>query len=71
MGIGDTIRNKTEEIGGKVKQAMGDATDNPKLQAEGAAEQAGAKVKQAGEAVKNGVQDAGEAAQAAWSKATN
>ncbi|MCW3158726.1 CsbD family protein [Micropruina sonneratiae] len=71
MGIGDKIQNKAEEIGGKVKEAVGDATDNERLQAEGAADQAGAKAKQAGESVKDGVKDAGEDAKAAWNKATN
>lgn len=71
MGIGDKIQNKAEEVGGKIKESVGDATDNESLQAEGAADQAGAKTKQAGEAVKDGVKDAGEDARAAFNKATN
>lgn len=71
MGIGDKIQNKAEEFGGKAKEAVGDATDNERLQAEGAADQASAKAKQAGEAVKDGVKDAGEDAKASWNKATN
>ncbi|MFT4294544.1 MAG: CsbD family protein [Micropruina sp.] len=71
MGIGDKIQNKAEEVGGKIKEAVGDATDNERLQAEGAADQASAKAKQAGEAVKDGVKDAAEDAKAAWNKATN
>ena len=71
MGIGDKIANKAQEVAGKVKEGIGDATDNERLQAEGAAEQASAKAKQAGEAVKDGVKDAGEDAKAAWNKATN
>lgn len=71
MGIGDKIKNKAEEVGGKLKEAVGDATGNERLQAEGAADQAGAKAKQAGEAVKDGVKDATEDAKAAWNKATN
>ena len=71
MGVGDKISNKAEELGGKAKAAFGDATDNERLQAEGEADQASAKAKQAGEAVKDGVKDAGEDAKAAWNKATN
>ena len=71
MGIGDKVGNKAEELGGKAKEAVGDVTDNERLQAEGAADQASAKTKQAGEAVKDGVKDAGEDAKASWNKATN
>jgi uncharacterized protein YjbJ (UPF0337 family) len=35
MGIGDKAKNKAEELSGKAKAAMGDATDNPDLEAEG------------------------------------
>lgn len=71
MGIGDKIKNKAEEFGGKAKESVGDATDNERLQAEGASDQASAKAKQAGEAVKDGVSDAAEDTKAAWNKATN
>ncbi len=69
MGIGDKIQNKAQEVGGKVKEAVGDATDNERLQAEGVADQAGAKAKQAGEAVKDGVKDAADKAGDAADKA--
>ena len=69
MGIGDKIQNKAEEVGGKIKEAVGDAPDNERLQAEGAADQASAKAKQAGEAVKDGVKDAAE--EAGWGRAQN
>lgn len=69
MGIGDKIQNKAQEVGGKVKEAVGDATDNERLQAEGAADQAGAKAKQAGEAVKDGAKKAAE--EAGWGRAQN
>ena len=55
MGLGDDIKNKAQEVGGKVKEAVGDATDNERLQAEGAADQAAAKAKQAGEADRKSV----------------
>ena len=71
MGIGDDIKHNTEKAVGKVKEEVGDATDNERLQAEGAADQASAKTKQAGEAVKDGVKDTGEDVKASWNKATN
>ena len=55
MGIGDKISNKAEELAGKAKEAVGDATDNEKLQAEGKADQASAGVKQAGEHAKDAI----------------
>lgn len=62
MGIGDKISNATEEAIGKVKEKVGDATDNERLQAEGLAEQAEANVKQAGERAEDEVDDARDAA---------
>lgn len=57
MGLGDKIGNKAQETVGKAKEATGDATDNEKLQAEGAADQGAAKAKQAGEHIKDGAKD--------------
>jgi len=57
MGIGDKIGNKAEELGGKIKQGVGDATDNERLEAEGQADQTSANTKQAGEHVKDTAQD--------------
>lgn len=53
MGIGDDIKNKAEELVGKGKEAVGKATDNDKLIAEGKADQAKAGVKQFGQDVKD------------------
>jgi uncharacterized protein YjbJ (UPF0337 family) len=53
MGLDDKIKNAAEEAKGKVKDAWGDATDNPELQAEGKADQAAAKAKKAAEDVKD------------------
>ena len=58
MGIDDKIKNTSEDLAGKAKEAVGDATDNEKLQAEGKADQAGANLKQAGEKVKDAFKDA-------------
>jgi uncharacterized protein YjbJ (UPF0337 family) len=49
----DKIQNAAEEAMGKGKEAVGDATDNEKLQAEGKGDQAKANLKQAGEKVKD------------------
>ncbi len=57
MGIGDKISNAAEEIKGKVKEAVGDKTDNERLEAEGQADQAKANLKQAGEKVKDVFRD--------------
>ncbi|MBK5249553.1 MAG: CsbD family protein [Actinomycetales bacterium] len=53
MGLGDKISNAAEEAKGKVKEGVGDATDNERLEAEGKADQAGANLKQAAENVKD------------------
>lgn len=61
MGIADKARNKAEELAGQAKEAVGNATDNDKLKAEGQADQAAAKTKQAGEGVKDAAGNAGDA----------
>ncbi|NHC44135.1 CsbD family protein [Motilibacter aurantiacus] len=53
MGLSDKISNATDKLGGQAKEAYGDATDNPDLQAEGQGDQAKADLKQAGEKVKD------------------
>lgn len=57
MGLGDKFKNKAQEASGKVKESVGDATNNEDLQAEGVKDQAAAKAKQAGEAVKDAAKD--------------
>ncbi|HUQ00601.1 MAG TPA: CsbD family protein [Aeromicrobium sp.] len=59
--MGD-IENKTDEWKGAAKENVGDLTDNKDLQAEGAAEKTGAKVKQTAEDIKDNVEDAAGAA---------
>ena len=49
----DKLTNKIEEVSGKGKQAVGDATDDRDLQAEGKKEQTKGNLKQAGEKVKD------------------
>ncbi len=53
MGLDDKIHNSAEEAGGKVKETVGEVTDNERLEAEGKADQFGANMKQAGEKVKD------------------
>ena len=57
MGLGDKIQNKAQEVSGKAKKSVGDATGNERLQAEGVKDQAAAKAKKAGESVKDAAKD--------------
>lgn len=57
--MGD-ISNKAEELTGSAKQAVGDITGDDELRAEGAADKAGAQVKQGVEAVADKAQEAAE-----------
>jgi len=57
----DEVAGKAEQIKGKIKQAVGNATDNPRLHDEGVADEAGGDVRKGfgtakrkvGEAVKD------------------
>ena len=49
----DKMKNKAEELSGKGKEAVGDATGDRDLQAEGQVDQASGNLKQAGEKVKD------------------
>lgn len=53
MGIADKAKNAAQDLTGKAKEAIGDATNNERLEAEGRADQAEAKVKKTGENVKD------------------
>ncbi|WP_033262948.1 CsbD family protein [Amycolatopsis vancoresmycina] len=57
MSLGDKISNKAEELGGKAKEAAGQATGDEQLQAEGQADQAKAGLKGAVEHVKDAAKD--------------
>ena len=65
MGLGDKAKNKAEELVGKGKATVGDATDNPDLEAEGRTQEAKADVKQAGEDVKDTGDDVADALRSA------
>lgn len=53
MGLDDKMKNTAEDMQGKAKEKVGDATDDQDLQAEGEADQSKASLKQAGENVKD------------------
>ncbi|WP_258803257.1 CsbD family protein [Pseudarthrobacter sp. NS4] len=53
MGLGDKISNAAEGLGGKAKEAAGNATGNDRLKAEGQADQVKADAKKVGESVKD------------------
>ena len=53
MGLDDKIGNAAEKLGGKGKEAAGEASGDENLKAEGEGDQAKADLKQAGEKVKD------------------
>ena len=53
MGLGDKISNDAEDLGGKAKEAAGNATDNDRLRAEGQKDQVKANAKKVGEDIKD------------------
>ena len=53
MAIGDKISNAAEQLGGKAKEATGQATGDERLEAKGQGDQASAKVKKVGEDIKD------------------
>ncbi|KAA2255960.1 CsbD family protein [Solihabitans fulvus] len=53
MGTGDKIDNKAEELKGKAKEGVGNATDDQELADEGKADQVKGNLKQAAEKVKD------------------
>ena len=53
MATEDKAAHKATEVKGKVKEGVGQATDNPDLEAEGQTDQAKGNLKQAGDKVKD------------------
>jgi uncharacterized protein YjbJ (UPF0337 family) len=53
MGIADKAKNAAEDLVGKAKEVVGDATDDKSLEAEGKKDQGKASLKKAGENVKD------------------
>ena len=57
MGADDKVQNKGEELKGRAKEVLGDATGNEQWQAEGKAERVKGSLKQAAEKVKDAFRD--------------
>jgi uncharacterized protein YjbJ (UPF0337 family) len=57
MGLMDKANNEAEIAKGKVKEGVGDATDNERMEAEGQGDQAAGNTKQAGEKIKDVFRD--------------
>ena len=55
MSTEDKVSNKAQDLKGKVKEAVGDATGNDDLEAKGKTDQAKAAVKDVGEKAKDAV----------------
>jgi len=53
MGLDDKLGNKADQASGKVKETVGDATDNESLENEGRTDQSKAKLGDAVEDVKD------------------
>ena len=53
MGLDDKMDNKTEDLGGKAKEAVGKATGDDNLERQGKTDQSKSDLKQAGEKVKD------------------
>lgn len=53
MGIGDKLENLKDNVVGSAKEALGKATDNEQLEAEGKIQDAKGDLSQAGEKVKD------------------
>ncbi|MCZ4077674.1 CsbD family protein [Rhodococcus sp. H36-A4] len=53
MGLDDKISNKTEDLGGKAKEAAGSAVGNKDLENEGKGDQVSSAVKDGAEKVKD------------------
>jgi uncharacterized protein YjbJ (UPF0337 family) len=53
MGTADKARNKVDKLTGQAKEKLGEATGNRRLRDEGRNDQAKAKVRSAGEKIKD------------------
>ena len=60
MAFDDTLRNGVSAATGAAKEKVGKLTDNPKLEAEGSVQHDKAKLAEAADKVKRGVQGAAD-----------
>lgn len=68
MSFSDRMDNKTDEFGGKAKEAVGNATDDENLAQQGRNDQAKAGMKDAADRTKDAVGDAAEKVKNAFRK---
>ena len=68
MGFDDKVENKSEQLGGKVKEGLGKLTDDKELQAEGKADQASGKLGDLAESAKDKAEQLGEDIKAGFEK---
>jgi uncharacterized protein YjbJ (UPF0337 family) len=61
MGLDDKVDNAKDRLAGRGKEAVGAATDDERLRAEGRGQQTEADVKDAGEKVKDAADDVKDA----------
>ena len=61
MGADDKMSNKAEELKGKVKKNVGNATGDDEMMAEGEADETKGNMKQAGERVKDAAKNVKDA----------
>ncbi len=66
MSAGDEMKNAAEKLGGKVKEGVGKATDNEKLENEGRLDQAKADAKDALDDAKDAAKKAGDSVKDAF-----
>jgi uncharacterized protein YjbJ (UPF0337 family) len=59
VSFADKVRNKAEELGGRIKRNVGEASGDWRLQAEGRADEVRANLKQAGEKIKDALRGRG------------
>jgi uncharacterized protein YjbJ (UPF0337 family) len=55
MGLENKVKNKANQAGGKVKETVGRLTDDPQMELDGRMQNAGAKVAEDAEKVKDSV----------------
>ena len=55
MGLENKVKNKANQAGGKVKETVGRLTDDPQMELDGRMQNAGAKVAESAEKVKDSV----------------
>jgi len=55
MGLENKVKNKANQAGGKIKETVGRLTDDPQMELDGRMQNAGAKLAEGAEKVKDSV----------------